>query len=112
QRVNMVRILDGRAISVASCYYPLPRFQGIDKLIRELGTITEAMRHFDVHELARKSLRVSATMPSARDPELLGISRSKPVLELFHIVLDQHGIPVQFAHSRFVPAWVNLVIDF
>jgi GntR family phosphonate transport system transcriptional regulator len=111
-RVNMVRVIDDRRISVASCYYPLPRFQGIDKLIRQRGTITDAMRHFGVSELARKSLRISATMPTAKDAELLKISRSKPLLELFHIVLDQNGIPVQVGHSRFVPAWLNLVIDF
>ncbi|MCK9914430.1 phosphonate metabolism transcriptional regulator PhnF [Microbacteriaceae bacterium K1510] len=112
QRVNMVRMVDDRVISVASCYYPLPRFQDIDKFIRETGSITEAMRRFGVEELPRKTLRVSAVMPTESDAKLLNVSRSKPLLELMHVNLDQHGVPVQAVHSRFVSAWIDLVIDF
>lgn len=112
QRVNMIRLVDDQVICVTSCYYPLPRFQDIDKLIRESGSITEAMRRFGVEELPRKTLRVGAVMPTESEAKLLGIGRSKPLLELLHINLDQNGIPVQAAHSRFVAAWLDLIIDF
>jgi len=112
QRVNMVRLVDDRVISVASCYYPLPRFQGITRIIRATGSISEAIRQFGVTDLPRKSLRINAAMPTAKQAELLNISRQKPLLELLHVNVDHNGIPVQAAHSFFASTWLDLVIEF
>jgi GntR family phosphonate transport system transcriptional regulator len=111
-RVTMLRLIDDRAISISAHCYPLPRFAGLDELIRQTGSVSEAMRAKGVGELRRKSLRVNAVMPTAREAKLLDISRSKPLMELIQLNLDETGVPVQYSQGRFIPSWLDLVFEY
>jgi DNA-binding GntR family transcriptional regulator len=51
-------------------------------------------------------------MPTARDAELLQISRRKPLLELTHVNVDVNGVPVQFARSRHNAELINFEFEF
>lgn len=111
-RVDSVRLVDDRPVSLGSHFYPLPRFAGIDEQVAVCGSISESMRHFGVIHLLRKNLRVRAVMPSVADAKLLHIGRSKPLVELLGVSVDESGRPVQLAHSKLVSAWFDLVFEF
>jgi GntR family phosphonate transport system transcriptional regulator len=112
QRVTMLRLIEDRPIALSSHHYPLPRLAGIDDLIRETGSISQALRTLGVTELQRKSLHVTAVLSAAREAKLLGIGRGQPLIELVQLNLDQSGIPVQFGEGRFIPGWLDLVFEF
>jgi len=111
-RVEMLRLVDDKPVAIGTYFYPLPRFKGIARLIGELGSITEALRRGGVNELVRKSLRVKASLPSQADAKALGVSRTKPVLELTSVSADERGVPVQISRSRIVSARIDLVFEF
>ena len=112
QRVDLLRRVDDTPVAVGTYCYPLPRFEGIVERIAEAGSISAAMRHFDVIEMRRTRLRVRALQPSVRDAKLLGIGRTKPVVELTGVSVDQNGVPIQVARSRVAAAWLDLVFEF
>jgi GntR family phosphonate transport system transcriptional regulator len=111
-RVETVRHVDGRPLAAGLYHYPLPRFEGIDGRIRELGSISAAMREFGVQSLVRRSLRVRARQPSAHDARILGINRSNPVLDLYAVSLDEMDKAVQTNHSRVVSTSFDLLFKF
>ncbi|MCG8543127.1 MAG: phosphonate metabolism transcriptional regulator PhnF [Alphaproteobacteria bacterium] len=110
--VETLRRFGHRPVAVSSYVYPLPRFEGIDHYIRESGSISASMRHFGVTKLLRQSLRIRASTPSVHDAELLGVGRSKPLINLIGVSVSADGSPVQFTHSRFISAWLDLVFEF
>ncbi len=111
-RVETVRHVDGRPLAAGLYHYPLPRFEGIDGRIRELGSISAAMREFGVPSLVRRSLRVRARLPSAHDARILGIGRSRPILDLYAVSLDGADKAVQTNHSKVVSSSFDLLFKF
>ena len=112
RRVDMLRLVDDRPVAVTTYLFPLPRFERIHRIIEETGSISEAFRQLGVSQFARKSLHVKAALPTASDAKQLQISRSKPLIELLGVNVDQDGIPIQLTHSRLVSAWLDLVLEF
>lgn len=112
QEVSFLRMVDGRAVASAICFYPLPRFEGIGIAIEELGSITEAMRRYGVEKFPRKSTRINAAIASAEDSRLLGVPRRSPLLELLNVNVDKSGVPVQLTKTRLNSTLINLVFDF
>lgn len=110
--VETLRRFGDRPVAVSSYLYPLPRFDGIDRYIRESGSISASMSRYGVTKLLRQSLRVRASTPTVHDAELLGVGRAKPLINLIGVSVSQDGSPVQFTHSRFISAWLDLVFDF
>jgi GntR family phosphonate transport system transcriptional regulator len=112
QQMRMLRVLDEQVMSLSLCSYPLPRFAGIDLVIRETGSVTTAMRHYGVDEFPKKSTNVRAVMPTAQEARLLDIPRQKPLLELRNINVDRSGVPVQYVRSKHNAEMLNLVFEF
>jgi GntR family transcriptional regulator, phosphonate transport system regulatory protein len=111
-RVDMLRLVDDRPVAVTTYFFPLPRFETIHELIEQTGSISEAFRQLGVMQFGRKSLQVKATLPTAVDARKLNITRSKPLIELSGVNVDQDGVPIQFTYSRLISAWIDLVLEF
>lgn len=112
RRVDMLRLVDDRPVAVTTYFFPLPRFETIHELIEQTGSISEAFRQLGVMRFGRKSLQVKATLPTAADARKLNITRSKPLIELSGVNIDQDGVPIQLTYSRLISAWIDLVLEF
>ncbi|MGV3549375.1 phosphonate metabolism transcriptional regulator PhnF [Rhizobium sp.] len=112
QRVDTLRTTDGRPVGVTTHFYPLPRFAGIDDRIRELGSITAALKTMGVAELTHVVSRISARMPSQKDAKILQQPLTRPVLQSVNYSVDEHGKPTQLSIARFVASAVELTVHY
>ncbi len=96
--------------SVAKNFFPLPRFRGIERIIKQTQSISTAFTTFGVAEYHRHETRVTATMPSRADADTLRQSRSRPVLAVTTVNRDAAGVPIQLVNSKLSPQWIELVV--
>lgn len=112
RRAEVLNLVDGRPVSVASVHWPLPRFNGIEQPLRATGSISAALRELGVVSYTRRETRITAAMPSRADAALLQQPRTRPVLCLTNINVDTDGVPIQVSLSRLSPRWLEVVIRF
>jgi GntR family phosphonate transport system transcriptional regulator len=112
QRVDTLRLIDGRPTVVTSHFYPLPRFDGIADLIREHGSVTQALKQLGVANLFHVVSRISARTPGQRDARLLNQPVSRPILQVLTVSADEGSRPVQFTHGRFASALIELTVRY
>ncbi|MBB4428313.1 GntR family phosphonate transport system transcriptional regulator [Bradyrhizobium sp. CIR48] len=112
QRVETLRFINDRPVSVTSHFYPLPRFDGIAKSIQESGSVTKALVAFGVADFTHVWTTISAKIPSQRDAKLLGQPVSRPILRTINASVDEAGKPVQFTEARFAARLIELTIRY
>ncbi|UCI31750.1 phosphonate metabolism transcriptional regulator PhnF [Mesorhizobium sp. B4-1-4] len=109
-RVRTLRLIDDLPVSLNTNYYPLPQFAGIDRVIAETGSISQALRRYGIPKLSRKELCVRASLPSVQEARSLRISRTKPLIELLSVNRDENGLPVQHVHGKIISEHLDVVV--
>lgn len=112
QRVDTVSFVDGTPISVSAIYYPLPRFNTIERLIETTASIREALRLLGVDEFEHLETRVTASMPSAAVARLLNQPKSRPVLSVTNVNIDKFGVPIQLSYASHAANWVEFIFNY
>lgn len=112
RKVDTVTLVDGKAVSVASSYFPLPRFERIEKLIEETGGFTESWKRYGVLEYRRLESRISAVPLSAADAKLLNLPRRQPAVLITNINVDADDVPIVVSHTRISPQHMELVVRY
>lgn len=102
---------DGRPISIATHYFPKPRFETIVDAYVETRSITQALKHFGIDDYVRKSTRVSARMPTAEEARRLNQPKTRPVLVAESINVDSDRRPVEYVVTRFASDWVQIIFE-
>ncbi len=110
RQIDTLHRIDGTPAVVTSHYYPLPRFDGIEREVAALGSITAAFARFGVADLRHLASRISARPAAPRDARLLSQPASRPVLHVVNVSTDAQGVPVQLTRGRFAAARVELLI--
>ncbi|OYU25985.1 MAG: phosphonate metabolism transcriptional regulator PhnF [Burkholderiales bacterium PBB2] len=101
-----------RAINLARHSFEAARFAGLDVLLRETGSITQALQHFGVQDYTRGQTRVMAAMPDAEAARLLAQPRSRPVLLVDSVnCCSEQGRVFQHTLAQFSGDWVQLVFE-
>ena len=109
--LEIVGEAEGRPISVSLSYHPLPRFSGIEDAVASEGTLTKALKRYEVDDYLRRSTRVIARLPTGREADLLQQPRNRPVLASESIDIDVDGIPIAFVVTRFNADWVQIIFE-
>ncbi|MDE5447015.1 phosphonate metabolism transcriptional regulator PhnF [Bradyrhizobium sp. CSA207] len=112
RKVDTLTVVDGLAVAVASSYFPLPRFEGIEQIIVETGSFSEAWRRYGVNTYKRQETRISAIALSKPDAEWLGLPRRQPIIQVTNINVDADGIPIVLSRMRVAPQHMELVVKF
>ena len=108
--LDILREGDGRPLSISTHYFPLPRFAGIAETFRKTGSVTACLAAHGVADFFRDETRVTARPPTGEEARLLGLPKSRPVLETRSINVDEHGVPVDYGETRYAADRVQLVI--
>lgn len=108
--LHILRQGDGRPLSLASHYFPLPRFAGIAETFKRTGSVTACLNAHGVPDFFRDETRVTARPPTTEESRLLGLPRNRPVLETCSVNVDEHGVPVDYGETRYAADRVQLVI--
>lgn len=91
-------------------FFPLPRFSGLEAVVRETGSITAGFSAHGVSDYTRRESRITARMP---EPDVAGHLRqpgTRPVLCVESVNVDSDGVPIEFARAWFAGDRVTLTV--
>ena len=110
-RVQLIGKAEGTPINVSEHYFDERRFPDFaDELARQ-RSVSKVYAHFGVDDYTRKWSRITAALPSSEVTRLLGQPKTRPILQIESLNVDQAGVPLQYSLTRFVGDWVQLVIS-
>ncbi len=108
--LETVHEVDGRPVSICRHHFPLPRFEGLLEHYKQTGSITESFKRMGVADYTRKETRITARAATAQDARHLAQPKSKPILFVTSINVDQDGEPIEYGVTRCVSDLVQLVV--
>jgi len=112
QRIDRLSLADGIPVSVASSYFPLPRFKGIEKHIQETGSFSEAWQRYGIKDYRRFESRITAIPLSSADADILDQPRRRPAILIINVNVDEEGVPIVVSHTRVSPQHMELVVRY
>lgn len=112
RRVDTVTVVDGTVIATTSSFFPLPRFEGIERSIKETGSFTAAWKKYGIEHYQRLEVRVSSAALSRADAMILGRPRGQPVTVLTNVNVDAEGKPIVWSKMRILPQHMELTVKF
>ncbi len=110
-RLETMGEADGRPVSRATSFFDANRFGGFENAFARTGSITAALREFDVSDYVRRSTLVSARHASATDLADLRLSPGAIVLVTVAVNETLDGSPLQFSETRFAADRVELSVS-
>lgn len=109
--LETVGMADDVPISIGAHYFPARRFPNLIRAYEESGSITAALSDAGVDDYSRKSTRVTAGLPDARETALLEMPRTQPLLICESINVDQDGTSIEFGRACFVADRVQISLE-
>jgi len=98
-------------LHVSERYFPLPRFTGLEDVVRETGSITAAFNAHGVSDYTRSESRITAQMPDATLAGRLRQPMNRPVLMVESVNTDMDGVPIEFATAWFAGDRITLTVS-
>jgi GntR family transcriptional regulator, phosphonate transport system regulatory protein len=100
----------GQALHVSHRVFPLPRFEGLEAVVSQTGSITAGFAAAGVADYTRKESRITAQMPDALVAGYLHQPVNRPVLRIESVNIDTLGVPIEFATTWFSGDRVKLTV--
>ncbi len=101
----------GQPLHASDRYFPCPRFAGLDELLRQHGSITQAFAALGVPDYTRRQSRISARLPDADVAARLKQAASRPALHVSSVNVDAAGVPIEYARTWFAGDRVTLTVS-
>ena len=109
-RLQVLGLGAGQPLHVSDRVFPLPRFERLEAVLRETGSITDAFTAHGVTDYTRKESRITAQLPSPEVAALLKQPVNRPVLFVTSVNVDGAGVPIEFASTWFAGDRVKLTV--
>lgn len=109
--MESVSIADNVPLAYSQNYLPSLRFRGIHETFSKTKSLTDAYKHFDIHDYTRYSTTILAEMPSTFCADILKQPKTKPVLTTEGIDVDMQGTPISVNKTYFASQRVQLIIN-
>jgi GntR family phosphonate transport system transcriptional regulator len=100
-----------RPVGLSLHYFPAARLRGLYAALEENLGITEALARIGVADYLRRSTKVTARMPDAREAELLDTPRNRPLLVTENINIDGDGAVIEYGIARYPTPRVQIVFE-
>ena len=107
-RVQTLGVAQRQVLHVSERFFPLPRFAGLDQLVRSCGSITRALAELGVADYVRRDSRISAVLPSEHIAVLLRQAVRRPTLRVESVNEDLEHQPIEYAVAYFAGDRVGL----
>lgn len=108
--IESVGEVDGAPVSYAVHRFPAERFAALPKAFAESLSITAALAACGVADYTRRTTRLLARMPDAREARFLEQPVSRPVLQSDSVDVDAADVPIQHSITIFSGDRVQIVI--
>jgi GntR family transcriptional regulator, phosphonate transport system regulatory protein len=109
--VEVLGEAEGQPLHVSHRVFPLPRFEGLDAVVAQTGSITAAFAAAGVADYTRRESRITAQMPEHLIASYLRQPISRPVLRVESVNIDTLGVPIEFATTWFSGDRVKLTVS-
>jgi GntR family phosphonate transport system transcriptional regulator len=87
------------------------RLRGLHAALAESTGITDALARIGITDYQRRTTRVSARMPDAREAELLVMPRNRPLLVTESINVDGAGNIIEYGLTVYPTPRVQIVFE-
>lgn len=104
-------LADDRPIALCESHFPRDRLSGIDKILAEISSVTEALRRVGVTDYTRTSTRLTAVKADAGQALHLHVQEGDPLLFSAGINIDGAGVPVEYGRTWFAGDRVTLTLE-
>lgn len=101
---------DDTPISMARTALPVPRFDRLDSVYRETGSLTRAYAAFGLTDYTRRSTRITARTAGVEEARLLDLVPGRVLLVVDSVNVDPEGAPIQATRSHFAADRVELIV--
>lgn len=109
-RMETLGVADGAPVSRATTYFDALRFNGLERVYAETGSVTASFATHGLGDYSRRSTVISARHANAQEISDLRLSPGAIVLVTTAINVDPQGMPVQFSRTRFPASSVELSV--
>lgn len=109
-RVYLVGKAENRTINASEHYFDQERFPDLAERLAQAHSVSKVYAGYGIADYTRKWSRVTAVLPSADVARLLSQPKTRPILQVEALNVDQDGAPLQYSITRFAGDWVQLVI--
>jgi GntR family phosphonate transport system transcriptional regulator len=109
-RMEILGYANGQVVKHDINFFPLPRFSGLEDLLRETNSVTEALRRFGIGDYRRAQTSIIGRLPSPVEARMLRHLAGQPVFECFRIDVDFESTPILAGRTIFSCERVRLVL--
>ena len=109
-RVESLSLADGTPMSRATSFVSYRRFTDFGQRSRALGSFTATFASYGIADYIRASTRISARHADVEETKLLGLAPGAILLVSEAINVDESGVPISYALSRFPAERMELVV--
>jgi len=102
---------DGHPILYGLNHYPAKRFRGLDAAFRKSGSLTRALREFEVNDYQREVTELIARLPTALEARYLAQGKTQPVVETRSVDIDADRKPISFGITCFAANRIRFVLS-
>lgn len=103
--------VDGRPINIGTHYFPAVRFPHMIEVYNDTQSITRALERQGIADYTRKVTRITASLPTRAEAELLMQPPTRPILQSEAVNIDPAGRPVEYGIGRFSAERVQFVVE-
>ncbi|WP_066416044.1 phosphonate metabolism transcriptional regulator PhnF [Bordetella ansorpii] len=110
-RVQMLGKSGTRVIDVSEHYFDAQRFPDLAEKLDALGSVSKAYAEYGIADYTRKWSRITAAIPDPDVARLLGQPKTRPILQVEALNVDEKQAPLQYSVTRFGGDFVQLVVS-
>ncbi|HEY4200612.1 MAG TPA: UTRA domain-containing protein [Devosiaceae bacterium] len=108
--VELLGYADGQVVKHDINYFPLPRFDTLDTVLRRSQSVTAALKASGVTDYHRESTSIIGRLPSAAEARLLHQLPTQPIFECERLDADEDNRPILFGITKFSCERVRLTV--
>jgi GntR family phosphonate transport system transcriptional regulator len=109
-RMELLGYANGQVVKHDTNYFPLPRFDGFQRHLRQTNSVTEALASYGIGDYRRSHTSIVGRLPTPLEARLLRQLPSQPVFECFRMDVDPSGAPILCGRTIFSCERVRLVM--
>lgn len=110
-RLTTLGNADGTVISIGKNYYDAERFQGLGKIVADVGSLSKALKQFGIGQYRRLSTRIVARMPTNTEAHLLRQPKTRPVVVTYAVDVELGGGPIYYGETCFCADRIEFTVD-
>ncbi|HEX7868352.1 MAG TPA: phosphonate metabolism transcriptional regulator PhnF [Variovorax sp.] len=108
--LNVIGDAEGQPLHFSERFFPLPRFAGLEAVVRETGSITAGFAAHGVDDYTRRESRITAQMPEPEVAAQLRQPVGRPVLFVESVNVDMADAPIEYARTWFAGDRTTLTV--